>query len=160
MINDELRRRWSAPLLREARPNVSVSMTYDETKFAHRCKCVVGGIGEYQYVTELFIDGNPNVTQHPEWLRYHSEKIVRLAETGVFFRWIEMTLPAEHRRAFNDMYQLVSQVQLLPSDPSITQIDDSWLAVLTTRSGQWRETIKEIKRDPMLLYAVLTMLKK
>lgn len=138
-------------------------MTYDETKFAHRCKCVVGGIGEYQYITEAYIEGGDGYGQpnrHPEWMHYHAEKLVRMSEAGVFMRWIERTLPAEHRRAFNKMYGAIKQVELIPASSRSEQIDDSWLAVLTSESGQWRETIGEIKRDPLVLYAMLTMIHK
>lgn len=162
-VDEGLKRRWSPPLLREARPHITVSMKYDDTRFAHLAECIVGGLGEHQYVTASFIDGGvdrdgqPN--RHPEWMQYHAENMVRMAETGVFFKWFERTLPAEHREQFKKMYQNV-RVQLVPSDPMHNQIDDSWLAVLTTDSGQWRETIGNIRRDPLLMYAVLTMVQK
>lgn len=150
--------------MQEARPNIQVDMSYDDTRFAHRCKCIVGGIGEYQYVTEVFldggIDGNGQANQHPDWMRYHAEKMVRMAEAGVFMRWVERTLPAEHRRAFTKMYGAIKNVQLIPADGHSDQVDESWLAVLTSDAGQWRETIREIKRDPLVLYAVLTMINK
>lgn len=163
-VDHGLKQRWSDHLLREARPHIVVDMKYDEKRFAHLASVTIGGIGEHQYVCQSYLDGGitdsgqPN--QHPEWMRYHAENMVRMAETGVFFKWFERILPAEHRKAFEKMYTAIKNVQMIPGDSRASQIDESWLAVMHTVSGPYRETLGNIRRDPLVLYAMLTMLQQ
>lgn len=165
-VDQGLKRRWSEHLLREARPFINVDMQFDNANLAWVATCTVGGPGEFAYKSQVRInDGaseNGLANQHPEWMRYHAETMVRLADTGVFLKWFERTLPAEQRAFFNKLYNEIKCVNLVPSDPHHNQVDDTYLACLVFNGcrGTFRETVGNIRRDPQAFLAMLTMVQR
>lgn len=165
-IDKAIERKWSPHLLREIRPHIVVDVEYHQQSFCWYATCEVGAIGEHVYKSRMRIEEGVmqqgGIARHPEWMHYHSDQMVHMAETGIFLKWFERQLDPERRRQFHKLYPNVKTVQLIPVDPSQDMIDDGWLAVvvLVDPFGTYRETIRHIREDPHVFLATLTMLQK
>jgi hypothetical protein len=166
-LKEHLKRRWSENFLREVRPKIRVDLQYNAMSMTWYASCLIGGPGEYCYknqmrIEEGVVEGDGHLNQHHEWMQYHSENMMRLAETGIFLKWFERKLDPNYRRGFNDIHGLIDEVSLIPSDPHSKMVDESWLAVVKFNEpfGKYRQTMRNIAEDPKAFLAMMAMVKK